>query len=276
MPLIAKTGDLTQGHCWPPAPMESQLNPAVYVQGQLAIVKGDTTMHPPGCTSPASTHPVTALQGSPTVFVNSIPVVRDADPMGCGDAADTIAGTVYADGGGNLAQVLPGTPPESATIGEQVGYTVNAIGVTYSVTLPGNIRTTRGIGTQSGVNKETWQHWYPQALSPQPSNGFRITVKEEFTGRSFISYQSQGAPNIPSNAPSIYRQPLDPFVRFEMVEGPFTVDSAGSLTLLPGFIPPKEGDLFVRKIPTTVRIIYGGVESKIDEEVSFDVTLFLT
>ena len=275
MPLIATTGDLTQGHCWLPATMESQINENVFVNGGLAIVVGDITMHPLSCTTPTpSTHPVLAMAGSPTVFINSIPVVRDGDPMGCGDAADTIAGSVYADGGGNLAQIIPGTPPVSATIGEQVGYTINAIGVTYSVTLEGNVDI-----SVNGLEEE-WGNWLPQALSPQPSNGFRITIKEEFTGRSFISYQSQGAPTLPSAAPPIYLQPLDPSVRFEMVTGPFTIDNAGTLTLIPTFIPPKEEvgllELFVRVIPTTVKIIYGGEESKIDEEVSFDVILDLS
>ena len=265
MPLIAKTGDLTQGHCWPPAPMESQFNPGVYVQGQLAIVEGDLTVHPGPC-GDIDPHDVIALKGSPTVFINSIPVIRDGDPMGCGDAAETFAGTVYADGGGNLAEVIPGTPPVSANVGEEVGYTVNAIGVTYSVPLLANITVSF---PQSG-RTESWNYWQPEALAPHPSNGFRITIEEEFTGNSFISYQSQGAPTLPSTAPPIYLQPLDPFVRFEMVTGPFTIDNAGTLTLIPTFIPPKEGALFVRVIPTTVRIIYGVSTSVITKEVSFN------
>lgn len=268
MPLIAKTGDLTQGHCWPPAPMESQFNPAVYVQGQLAIVEGDLTVHPPGCTSPPTTHDVIALKGSPTVFVNSIPVIRDGDPMGCGDAAETLAGTVYANGGGNILEVIPGGSPE-ANVGEEVGYVVTTIGVSYNVNLLADI--TRKF-TLNGI-EESWNSWKPEALTPQPSNGFRITLEEEFTGNSFISYQNQGAPTLPSTAPPIFLQPLDPFVRFEMVEGPFTVDNAGSLTLLPGFIPPRDpanAEIFLKLLPTTVRIIYGLDTSVITKEVSFD------
>ena len=190
--------------------------------------------------------------------------------MGCGDAADTLVGTVYANGGGNILEVIPGTPPVSANVGEEVGYTVNAIGVTYNVVLRGNITLT---GTPI---EEYWRNWLPQALSPHPSNGFRITIVEEFTAKSFISYQNQGAPNIPSNAAPIYQQPLDPSVRFEMVKGPFTVDNAGTLTLNPYYIPPKENEMFVRKIPTTVRIIYGVETSVIQKEVSFDVLLQLS
>ena len=270
MPLIAKQGDLTQGHCWPPAPMESQFNPAVYVQGQLAIVEGDLTVHPPGCTSPPTTHDVIALKGSPTVFVNSIPVIRDGDPMGCGDAAETLAGTVYANGGGNILEVIPGGSPE-ANVGEEVGYVVTNIGVSYNVNLLADMTITF-TSNLDGI-EESWNSWKPEALTPQPSNGFRINLEEEFTGNSFISYQNQGAPTLPSTAPPIFLQPLDPFVRFEMVEGPFTVDNAGSLTLLPGFIPPRDpanAKRFLKLLPTTVRIIYGLATSVITKEVSFD------
>ena len=275
MPLVAKTGDFTQGHCWPPAPMVTQGNGSVLVDGALAIVEGDKTVHPPGCTSPPTTHDVIAIKGSPTVFANGIPVIRDGDPMGCGDAAETPGGTVYADGGGNLLQVLPGGDP-GANVGEQVGYVVIGTSVTYNVVLRANVKRTFGVGANSGSFTESWRSWQPTALQPKPSNGFRITLEEEFTGRKFTSIQSVGATNIPQSAPPIYQQPLDPFVRFEMIEGPFTIDNAGTLTLIPTFIPPKDNGKFVREIPVSVRFIYGESTSVIVKEVSFNVGLAFT
>ena len=275
MPLVAKTGDFTQGHCWPPAPMVTQGNNSVLVDGALAIVEGDKTVHPPGCTDPPSTHDVIAVKGSSTVFANGIPIIRDGDPMGCGDAADTPGGTVYADGGGNLLQIIPGGDP-GANVGEQIGYVVVGTSVTYNVVLSGRIRREYGVGANSASFKEFWRSWRPSALQPKPSNGFRITLQEEITGRKFTSIQSVGAANIPPTAPPIYQQPLDPYVRFEMVQGPFTIDNAGTLTLIPTFIPPKAGDKLVRQIPVTVRIIYGESTSVIVKEVSFNVGLALS
>ena len=65
-----------------------------------------------------------------------------------------------------------------------------------------------------------------------------------------------------------------------MVEGPFTIDNAGTLTLIPSFIPPKQSDtgestLFARSIPVSVRFIYGESTSVIVKEVSFNVRLAL-
>ena len=277
MPLIAKVGDFTQGHCWPPAPMVSQKNGSVHVDGALAIVEGDKTVHLPGCTTPPSTHDVIAIQGSPTVFAGGIPIVRDGDPMGCGDAAETPGGTVYANGGGNFLQVVPGGDP-GANVGEQVGYVVVGTSVTYNVVLRGRIvRTSLG----PTAFKETWSGWRPDALQPKSSNGFRVTLQEEFTGRRYTSIQSQGAANIPATAPPIYQQPLDPFVRFEMISGPFTIDNAGAITLIPSFIPPEqehtgESTLFVRSIPVSVRFIYGEASSIIAKDVNFDVQFALS
>lgn len=271
MPLIAKEGDLTQGHCWPPAPLAAQNGSNVYVNGLKAIALGDQTLHPLGCTDPPTTHPVVALGGSPSVFIGNIAVVRDADPMGCGDVADTLAGTVYADGGGNIGVVLPGGAP-GANVGEEVGYVVQAIRVDYNITLNGRYTLVRG----TPPRRERFEYWRSSALTPQPSNGFVVDLKEEFTGRIVKSYQYEGAPNISPEANEIYLQALDPYVRFEMIKGPFTVDNAGSLTLIPSYLQGFDGGRIPRKVETGVRMIYGVGESIITYDAIFDVNIRLT
>ena len=66
-----------------------------------------------------------------------------------------------------------------------------------------------------------------------------------------------------------------------MISGPFTIDNAGAITLIPSFIPPEqentgESTLFVRSIPVSVRFIYGEASSIIAKDVNFDVQFALS
>src|SRR3990167_8564953 len=130
MPRIITTDpgkNKTQGHCWPPTiPTIGSTDTFV---GGFGVVRTedtfDSVMHT-GCTSPPSTHLVKPIQGSNNVFVNNLPVVRDGDPMGCGDVADGGDLTVYVNGGGSGQ----GEDPD-----ETIGYTRNIPNIEY----PGNI-----------------------------------------------------------------------------------------------------------------------------------------
>jgi uncharacterized Zn-binding protein involved in type VI secretion len=90
---IVKITDLTQGHTAPPTAIQSYSIFNVIVNGVSPVVVGDSYMpHPnPG----SDVHPVYAIVGSPTVFINGIPVVREGDPLSCGDIAAVQAGNVF-------------------------------------------------------------------------------------------------------------------------------------------------------------------------------------
>jgi len=281
MPLIVKDGDPTQGHGWPGVPLAATTNTSVKIEGKNIVVIGDTSQPgnhagcgPGGCDK-SPDHPVATLAGSPNVFVGGIPVVRDADPMACGDVADTPFSTVYANGGGNQPQIQPGLDPSAF---ETIGYFVRSITDSYSVTLPGKIVRQR-ISFNPPAFREIWQSWRPPALTPKASNGFRVTLVEEGSGRTFTSLQGVGAPGLPAAASPVFKEPLDQFVSYQVVRGPFTVNNSGVLTLNPNFVPPKSefnNNVFARTIPVTVRIFLSRSSAVIKKDIVFDVNLSLT
>ena len=265
MPLIVRDQDKTQGHCWLPAAINATTPSAsgVFINQRKVIVLGDEGVHPHSCTSPTpTTHPVVTIQGSPTVFAGGKPVIRDGDPMGCGDVADTQGGNVFADGGGNIAELFPGGVPAGQSPGETVSYVVagpDALIASWpSFSLAGNVFDS------STTGHEVWGSWNNSALQPKAANLFKIRITEEDIGRSegqrtFISTQGIGAPDLPAIAPPVFRAPLDSFVTFEVTQGQqaFNVDNAGTLTLKPDFVPAKDGTDFVREMEIKVRMIYG-------------------
>ena len=277
MPLIVRDQDKTQGHCWPAAPLNAETQGSVFINNRAAVVVGDQGRHPGKCGKKRA-HDVVTVVGSPTVFIDGFAVVRDGDPMGCGDVADTQGGNVFADGGGNIGDLFPEGIPAGQTAGETVSYVVNgpdALNASWpTITLPGRI--VRDLST--GI--EGWTSWLSPALQPKPSNPFTIQITEEAVinpQRTFTSTQGVGAPSLPAVAPPVFRAPLDQFVTFEVISGPFTVDNAGTLTLIPSFVPPRDPSntkKFVRSIDTVVRMTYGnqGVISK-DFTVSVNLDL---
>ena len=282
MPLIVKDGDPTQGHGWPSVPLLATNNTSVKIEGKNIVVIGDASVPgnhagcgPGGCDD-SPDHPVVTLAGSPNVFVGGIPVVRDADPMACGDVADTPFSTVFANGGGNQPQIQPGLDPSAF---ETIGYFTRSITDSYNVTLNGRITTQTVISGGFLRTREFWNSWRPQALTPQPSNGFRVTLVEEGSGRTFTSLQGIGAQGLPAAASPVFRQPLDEFVSYQVLQGPFTVDNSGALTLNPAFVPPRNlqnDDILVRSIPVSVRVFFARASAVIKKDIVFDVNLSLT
>tara|TARA_R100001443_G_scaffold14347_2_gene24279 strand:+ start:8650 stop:9516 length:867 start_codon:yes stop_codon:yes gene_type:complete len=275
MPLIVRDQDETQGHCWPAAPLNAETQGSVFINNRAAVVVGDQGRHPGKCGDIIS-HDVVTMVGSPTVFIDGFAVVRDGDPMGCGDVADTQGGNVFADGGGNIGELFPGGIPAGQDPGETVSYVVNgpdALNASWPT-----IGLRGAIEVNNSNQRETFKHWVNSAFQPRTSNPFTIKITEEDVlnpQRTFTSTQGIGAPSLPAEAPPVFRAPLDPFVRFEVVTGPFTIDNAGTLTLIPSFIPPRQPNdnkKFVRSITIKVKMIYGN-QGIIEKE--FPITVYL-
>ena len=249
MPRIVCDGDETQGHApWPKATLLSTTQGTVFIGDKKIIVVGDTTSNGkhPTCGDPQGTppcskfpnHTVNTIAGSPNIFINGLAVVRDGDPLGCGDIADTDAVTVFANGGGNQTAIQPGSTADPE---ETIGYTVIDITDSYSIILEGNFSERDEDCDDIRDRRETFRGWLPTAFTPRPSNGFVITLEEENSGRTFESLAGQGAPNIPQEASEIFRNPLDQFVSYRVNSGPFQVDNQGLLTFT-GAAPERTGD----------------------------------
>jgi len=118
--------DLSQGHCWPPmSPIPGA--GSVLIEGYPAMKVGDSYNAHPGPCGTVGPHAGVAVGGSPDVFVEGVPVHRDADEISCGDVADIGAMTVFANGAGRTgAAGGPGVGPN-----ETVGYTVKVPEFTY-------------------------------------------------------------------------------------------------------------------------------------------------
>ena len=218
MPLVVKDKDLTQGHCWAPTLPNSTalINTTVFMENEKILVFGDQYFnHIPGCTYPGpSTHPVFAtVAASPSVFINNLPIIRDGDPLSCGDAADTIGGTVYSDGGGGNVTV-PGQLSPSFT----AGYVVGDVSAVYENN--NNLIWTRKVirsVNASGQIIETFVSWCGPKQFPI---NWRWTLEEEDpvqgqTGNIYYNYKGIGAPDLPPTAPTTLRPPLP--TSFELV-----------------------------------------------------------
>lgn len=95
---IVKSTDITRGHGGPPTHILNYSVVNVFVDGANPIVIGDTYAPHKGVLNPRSgptTHPVSVIQGSQTVFINGIPVLREGDQLSCGDIAAVQIGTVF-------------------------------------------------------------------------------------------------------------------------------------------------------------------------------------
>lgn len=90
---IVKVTDITQGHSAPPTAIQSYSILNVFVDGVNPVVVGDSYI--PHSNPGSDVHPVYAIVGSPTVFINNIPVVREGDQLSCGDTAAVQVGTVF-------------------------------------------------------------------------------------------------------------------------------------------------------------------------------------
>jgi uncharacterized Zn-binding protein involved in type VI secretion len=205
MPVIITESDLTQGHCWAPTIIEdtSKLYDKVLINNKKVVRFGDKYQnHVPGCTSPPTTHPVIAsLVASPTVFVGGIAVLRDGDPLSCGDVANSLGSNVFSDGGG----FGPVTSLSTSAFGPSstTGYSINEMELIYPVA-SANIYAqyrrfvTLGQGAQQNITYQ-FQDWCgPLSIKPE----WRIKIIEEGTG--VIYYNTiNGTAGLPQLAPGV-------------------------------------------------------------------------
>jgi hypothetical protein len=100
MPRIIKDGDFSQGHCWPPTRPKPYVGLLfqVYIANKLVSAIGDSYFPHPGPCGLAPPHTPAVKVGSPNVFVNKLGILRDGDPLDCGDTARAFIGEVYANG----------------------------------------------------------------------------------------------------------------------------------------------------------------------------------
>jgi hypothetical protein len=205
--------------------------------------------------------------GSPSVFIQGIAVLRDGDPLSCGDSIDSQGTTVFCNGGGNAVQAGI-TSNASAFDGseETIGYSIKSITTSYpEIVFEAEINSE----VINNVVEETWVGWKSSALSPRSSNGFVITLLEEFTNKQYQSLQGIGATSLPSSAPEFYKNPLDSQVThtISFVETRLTIGSNnGNLTLVPSFIPPyqENSSIFEREFATNILLYYGSGGTGID------------
>lgn len=99
MPLAVVNGDLSLGHCWPPATALATLQTSVFVNNRPVVVVGDKyydgvditkNVHPGPCPPGIPTHQVKTvdIMGSKTVFIELIQrPYREGDLLSCGDVA---------------------------------------------------------------------------------------------------------------------------------------------------------------------------------------------
>jgi len=228
MPLIVTAGQLSQGHG--PQSLPIPIPRGVFIKGQPVILQGDNyTPHTIG----DNIHNPVAILGSLTVTVGGIPVIRDGDPLSCGDLADTQTQfEVFANGGGNAASILNA---QGAAARETVGYFINGITTSYpSILIRGNFERTFA----GGASVYTFSNWCSNPAIP--SNGFVITLQEEITGNTYQSFQGVGASSLPAAAGEVFRSPLDNQVTYSIVdsENIFNINpSTGALTFNEGFNP---------------------------------------
>lgn len=240
MPLAIVNGDLSQGHCWAATPAIAALNTNVTINGERIVVLGDSYVsHVPGCTVPPTSHSVTTLEGSPNVFINGNPIVRDSDPLSCGDVADSQRQqSVFINGGGNISLVV--SSPLDPT--ESLGYTVQSITDSWPmVSFQGNKISRRDYTVNQTVSD--FGYWCRSALNSSfTSNGFVVTLLEEITNNIYYSYAGIGATAIPQGINTPLRGPLDAYVTYERLDSKGMVifdEQSNSIRIDPSFRPSR-------------------------------------
>lgn len=94
MPAASRKGDLCSGHgCFPPTPAIVG-SPNVYVNAIPALRQGDAAA-PHGCSN-CPPHGRAVSGGSGTVHVNGKPLARKGDAIDCGGSVAVGSGSVYA------------------------------------------------------------------------------------------------------------------------------------------------------------------------------------
>ncbi|MEY3311061.1 MAG: hypothetical protein RL348_389 [Bacteroidota bacterium] len=214
MPAIVTQNDPTQGHCWFPTTIQdvNTLYNNVLINGTKRIVRfGDKyNDHVKGCTVPTpTTHSVVAgLVASPDVFVANVRVLRDGDPLSCGDVANSLGSTVFANGGGFgplTTSPLPRYGPSSTT-----GYSIGLIEMSYPV-VSANIyakhsRVIVGQGNNQTITDSFLEWCGPLSIKPN----WRVKIVQEETQTVYYN-TINGTPNLPPLQPGVdelLRNPL--------------------------------------------------------------------
>ena len=92
--VIRKDVDYSQGHCYEPRPAVEG-SPNVFVNN-IPVVRV-TDNYYPSHTCGDSTHPMgPAVEGSPNVFANNLAVHRNGDDIQCGDMGSNGSPNVFA------------------------------------------------------------------------------------------------------------------------------------------------------------------------------------
>jgi uncharacterized Zn-binding protein involved in type VI secretion len=209
MPRVIKDGDLSQGHCWPPT-VPAIVDPSrnVFIGGRRVVILGDLYLPHPGPCGVLPPHPVATAAASNGVFIQGRPVVRDGDFLNCGDVANALEGTVFADGGGlgGPAATTTGDP------GQTTGFSAKVPRLDYPVNVV-DIRMifNPAINNLVGTCPNQTIDLSPTVFTP---------LEEEITGNLFqnfpgppLSVQSGGV-NLPQYAPQSARLPvaIDPIM----------------------------------------------------------------
>lgn len=106
--VIRKEEDMAQSHGFGPLGVVISTNAVKTFANNILIAAIGDPYTPSHCIS-SSCHPMgTAMMGSPDVFVETIPVHRDGDLIGCGTVADNGSPDVFADSGGGGGGGVPG------------------------------------------------------------------------------------------------------------------------------------------------------------------------
>jgi len=233
MPRVIRKNTLTFGHsptCFPPT-LPTPLKEDVHANGSPVVRVGDPFL-PHGCVDLAS-HPPIAIIGSPTVFVGGQPIVRDFDPLSCGDIAHAIDGTVFSDGGGGFGALRePDDPLQS------FGFVVEPPSISYSNP---NIRIgviyTRNNGGLIRVE-------FTEVSPIRPSEAYtKLTseqTQEQFFNRPGSPITSQAGASIPGQGiPRIFTDPI-PISNFRVRK-----PGGGDQTLWPGiFVDSLTGEIY--------------------------------
>tara|TARA_R110000868_G_scaffold13711_3_gene63598 strand:- start:25348 stop:26208 length:861 start_codon:yes stop_codon:yes gene_type:complete len=204
MPRFISSIDPTIGHsptCWPTAlGVPSPLSPGigVTIEGRYPVIVGDVyNLHSNGC-GPVLPHPPIVVVGSPDVFIGNSPVLRDGDPLSCGDVANTlIPSKVFINGDG-----LGGTTTDP---GQTRGFILGKPVITY----PTKTIDYRAVFDEGG-NYQRFLGGCHVSIKPT----IYTPLTEEGGGATFRNYpgspitEQEGAPDLPSYAPPFYRRPI--------------------------------------------------------------------
>jgi uncharacterized Zn-binding protein involved in type VI secretion len=231
MPKIIRHTDLTQGHCWPPCPGVPDPQAAKFLAGQAQVtvdglypvLVGDVyNVHagPCGLIPPHDPGSTVCTIGSTTVFIYDIPIVRDSDPLTCGDVADAGSTNVYVEGGGFGG---PEATPEDP--GESTGFSVWPPYINYpSMSFPyrSNRRVLQqGYQGSNGVVPTTYIYTFmgstpaayqPEAYSPLEEGGSH-SMYRNYPGPPL---SEQAGARLPSYAPTYYTSPI-PITNFSAI-----------------------------------------------------------